>query len=168
MKNLFMQFLKEASVSLKYRNIKLYCAGAAISLFGSMMQESMVAWVAYKLTGSTAVLGTIMSCYMLPMIAASIAGGWLADHANRKRVVLCTQAIAMSIALVYVVMAATGNISLTSIYLLSAALGVTVAFEMSSRMAMLPQSRGRSPAHRQCLCPRFAYLLRLPDYADRQ
>jgi len=138
MKNAFMQFLREASTSLQYRNIKLYCAGAVISLFGSMMSESMIAWVAFKLTGSTAVLGTVMSCYMLPMILASIPGGWVADRFNRKKVVLTTQAIALCIALSYVAMAALGTISMGGIYLLSALLGVTVAFEMSSRMAMLP------------------------------
>ncbi|MBS1996847.1 MAG: MFS transporter [Cyanobacteria bacterium SZAS LIN-2] len=140
MKNAFMQFLREASTSLQYRNIKLYCAGAVISLFGSMMQESMIAWVAYKLTGSTAVLGTVMSCYMLPMILASIPGGWLADRfsGNRKKIVMATQAIALAIALSYVAMAALGTLSMSVIYLLSALLGVTVAFEMASRMAMLP------------------------------
>lgn len=131
-------FWGEASVSLKYRNIRLYCAGALISLFGSMMQESMIAWVAFKLTGSTAVLGSIMTVYMLPMIIASIPGGWAADHWNRKTVVLTTQAIALAIALAYVVMALTGTFTMTGIYLLTAALGVTVAFEMASRMAMLP------------------------------
>jgi MFS family permease len=138
MKDALLKFWSEASTSLQYRNIKFYCAGAVISLFGSMMQESMIAWVAFKLTGSTAVLGTIMSCYMLPMIVASIPGGWVADRFNRKRVVMCTQAIAMMIALAYVVMAATGTITMGSVYVLSAMLGVTVAFEMSSRMAMLP------------------------------
>jgi MFS family permease len=44
----------------------------------------------------------------------------------------------MMIALSYVVMAVSGTISMGSIYVLSAILGVTVAFEMSSRMAMLP------------------------------
>jgi len=138
MKNALLQFLREASTSLQYRNIKLYCAGAVISLFGSMMSESMIAWVAFKLTGSTAVLGTVMSCYMLPMILASIPGGWVADRFNRKKVVLATQVIALCIALSYVTMAALGSISMGGIYLLSALLGVTVAFEMSSRMAMLP------------------------------
>lgn len=139
MKKSLNKFFGEAVVSLQYRNMKLYCVAALISLLGSMMQESMVAWVAFEKTGSTAVLGNIMSWFMLPMIAASIAGGWVADRFNRKRVVLTTQAIAMCVALSYAVMAGTGVLSIYAIYALSAVLGVTVAFEMSSRMAMLPQ-----------------------------
>ncbi|MBU6452649.1 MAG: MFS transporter [Cyanobacteria bacterium REEB67] len=140
MKNAVAKFFREASTSLQYKNIRLYCAGAVISLFGSMMQESMIAWLAFKLTGSTAVLGTVMSAYMLPMIIASIAGGYVADRfiGQRKRIVLITQALALTIALTYAFTAATDLLSLTVIYSLSAALGVTVAFEMASRMALLP------------------------------
>jgi MFS family permease len=140
MKNAIAKFFREASTSLQYKNIRLYCAGAVISLFGSMMQESMIAWLAFKLTGSTAVLGTVMSAYMLPMIVASIAGGYVADRfsGQRKRIVLITQAVALVIALTYVFTAATGLLSMAVIYSLSAALGVTVAFEMASRMALLP------------------------------
>lgn len=133
------KFLQEAAVSLQYRNMQFYCAGALMSLLGSMMQESMIAWVAYEITGSTAVLGNIMAAYMLPMIAASIPGGWLSDRFDRKRTVLVTQLIALLIALAYMGMVWTGSLSIPVIYALSAALGVTVAFEMSSRMAMLPQ-----------------------------
>src|ERR1700733_12028456 len=92
------QFCREAGASLQYKNMRLYCAGALISLFGSMMQESMVAWVAYRLSGSTAVLGSIMACFMLPMIVASIPGGWVADRVDRKGVVVVTQPIALAIA----------------------------------------------------------------------
>jgi MFS family permease len=132
-------FFREALVSLKYRNMRFYCTAATISLLGSMMQESMIAWLAYQLTGSTAVLGNIMSWFMLPMIAASIAGGWLSDRVNRKRIVITTQTIALGVALAYMTMALGGLLSVQVIYGLSALLGVTVAFEMSARMAMLPQ-----------------------------
>lgn len=139
MKNALNKFFGEAVVSLQYRNMKLYCGAAMISLLGSMMQESMIAWVAYQITGSTAVLGNIMSWFMVPMVVASIAGGWVADRFNRKRVVLVTQFIALCVALTYATMAGTGVLTVQAIYALSAVLGVTVAFEMSSRMAMLPQ-----------------------------
>jgi len=139
MANALAKFFREAAVSLKYRNMRLYCAGAVVSLLGSMMQETMIAWVVYEMTGSTAVLGNIMSWFMLPMIAASIAGGWVADRFNRKYVVLCTQGIALLIALGYMFMTMSGMLNVTAVYALSALLGVTVAFEMSSRMAMLPQ-----------------------------
>ncbi len=137
--NKLTKFFSEAAVSLKYRNMKLYCAAASVSLIGSMMQETMIAWLAYDMTGSTAVLGNIMSWFMLPMIIASIPGGWVSDRFDRKRIVLCTQFIALGVALSYMTMAMTGTFSITAVYTLSAVLGVTVAFEMSSRMAMLPQ-----------------------------
>ena len=119
--------------------MKIYCAAASVSLIGSMMQETMVAWLAYDMTGSTAVLGNIMSWFMLPMIIASIPGGWISDRFDRKRIVLGTQFIALGVALSYMTMAITGTLNITAIYALSSVLGVTVAFEMASRMAMLPQ-----------------------------
>ncbi|MBX9690112.1 MAG: MFS transporter [Candidatus Obscuribacterales bacterium] len=139
-------FFKQAAVSLQYRNMRLYCSAVLISLIGSMMQESMIAWLAYQITGSTAVLGKIMSFFMLPMIAASIPGGWLSDRLERKKIVLATQFIALLIASAYLFMAASGTFSVPAVYALSALLGVTVAFEMSARMAMLPQLVD-NPAH---------------------
>jgi MFS family permease len=135
----FRKFFGTALTSLRYRNIQFYCAGAMVSLVGSMMQESMVAWIAYQITGSTAVLGNIMSFFMLPMIAGSIAGGYVADRFNRKRVVIITQICALGIATSYMLLAATGALSIGAIYALSAVFGVIVAFEMSSRLAMLAQ-----------------------------
>lgn len=139
MKNGLTRFFSEAAVSLKYRNMKFYCAAAMVSLVGSMMQETMIAWVAYQITGSTAVLGNIMTWFMVPMIVASIPGGWVSDRFDRKRIVIVTQFIALGVALSYMTMAMTGMLNVTAIYALSALLGVTVAFEMASRMAMLPQ-----------------------------
>lgn len=146
MKNALMKFFREASVSLQYRNMQFYCVGALISLLGSMMQESMIAWVVYEMTGSTAVLGNIMAAYMLPMIAASIPGGWLSDRFDRKRIVLVTQFVALLIALAYMLITWTGSLNVMLVYALSAVLGINVAFEMSARMAMLPQLVGK-PEH---------------------
>src|ERR1700684_2645105 len=108
----FRKFFGTALTSLRYRNIQFYCAGAMVSLVGSMMQESMVAWIAYQITGSTAVLGNIMSFFMLPMIVGSIAGGYVADRFNRKRVVIITQICALGIAMSYMLLAATGSLSI--------------------------------------------------------
>ncbi len=146
MKNALTKFFREASVSLQYRNMQFYCVGALISLLGSMMQESMIAWVVYEMTGSTAVLGNIMAAYMLPMIAASIPGGWLSDRFDRKRIVLVTQFVALLIALAYMLMTWTSSLNVMLVYVLSAVLGINVAFEMSARMAMLPQLVGK-PEH---------------------
>jgi hypothetical protein len=70
------KYFGEALISLKYRNMKYYCLAAAVSLIGSLMQETMIAWVAYDITHSAAVLGNIMSWFMLPMIAANIPAGF--------------------------------------------------------------------------------------------
>jgi MFS family permease len=139
MKSQIGKFFESAAVSLQYRNMRIYCQAAFVSLLGSLMQESMIAWVAYELTGSTAVLGNIMAWFMVPMVVASIPGGWVSDRFNRKRTVMITQTVALGVALSYMIMALTGTISIPAIYALSAVLGVTVAFEMSSRMAMVPQ-----------------------------
>ena len=44
--------------SLRHRNFQFYCLGVLVSLTGTLMQQVVVAWLAYQMTGSrTAYIG---------------------------------------------------------------------------------------------------------------
>ncbi len=125
--------------SLRSSNFRWYCLGILISLTGSLMQEIVVAWIAYKMTGSSFVLGSILFSYQVPMLVLGVLGGWAADRFDRKRIIVTTQFLALGISLTWLTLSATGNLAVWHLYLLSAFFGCIVAFEIPARFAMIPQ-----------------------------
>lgn len=133
------KFVGTTFSSLKHRNFRFYSAGVLASLTGSLMQEIVVAWVAYQMTGSSFVLGSILFAYQIPMLLASIAGGFAADRLDRKRIIVVTQVLALLVSLTWLTLSATGHLELWHLYALSAVFGTVVAFEIPARFAIIPQ-----------------------------
>ncbi len=125
--------------SLKHRNFKWYCAGVLASLTGSLMQELVVAWVAYQMTGSSFVLGTILFCFQVPMLVMGLVGGWAADRYDRKTIIVVTQIAALTVSLTWLTLSMTGLLAVWHLYALSAVFGIIVAFEIPARFAVIPQ-----------------------------
>lgn len=125
--------------SLRHANFRFYCLGVIVSLTGSLMQEVVVAWQAYQLTGSSLVLGSILFSFQVPMLILGVAGGWAADRFDRKRIIVSTQILALCVSLTYLSLALMGRLEVWHLYALSAVFGVIVAFEIPARFAMIPQ-----------------------------
>jgi MFS family permease len=125
--------------SLKHKNFRLYALGVLASLTGSLMQEIVVAWVAYQMTGSSFVLGSILFAYQLPMLLMGIPGGWAADRFNRKKIIAITQVLALCVCVTWLALSAFGVLQVWHLYALSAVFGVIVAFEIPARFAIIPQ-----------------------------
>lgn len=126
-------------VSLRHRNFQFYCMGVIVSLTGSLMQEIVVAWLGYQMTGSSLVLGSILFSYQVPMLVLGLVGGWAADRFDRKRIIVITQVLALGISLTWLTLSATGNLEVWHLYALSSLFGVIVAFEIPARFALIPQ-----------------------------
>jgi MFS family permease len=133
------QYLSATFTSLRHRSFKFYCLGVIVSLTGSLMQETVVAWLGYQMTGSSFVLGSILFSYQLPMLALGVLGGYAADRLDRLKIIRATQALALLISLTWLTLSATGLLQVWHLYALSATFGVVVAFEIPARFAMIPQ-----------------------------
>ncbi len=133
------RYLTSTFASLKHRNFKLYALGVVFSLTGSLLQEVVVAWMAYQLTGSSLVLGGVLFAYQVPMILMGALGGIAADRFDRRKILLFSQSLAFLLSLVWLTLSATNSLAVWHIYLLSSLFGVIVAFEIPARFAMIPQ-----------------------------
>lgn len=134
------RFFGQTFSALKHsKTFRWYCAGVLGSLTGSLMQEIVVAWVAYQMTGSSFVLGSILFCFQVPMLVMGIPGGYAADRLNRKAILVTTQVLALAVSLTWLILSATGNLQVHHLYILSAVFGVIVAFEIPARFAIIPQ-----------------------------
>src|ERR1700722_8858919 len=79
--------------SLRHRNFQLFFSGQLISLIGTWMQNIAQAWLVYRLTGSSLLLGIVGFAGQIPVfLLAPFAGVWV-DRLNRRQGVIVTQVL---------------------------------------------------------------------------
>jgi len=129
--------------ALRYRNFQLFFGGQLISLIGTWMQNVAQAWLVYKMTGSSVLLGLASFSGQIPVFLMAPVGGIVADRFRRQRIVIATQTAAMLLALVLAALTLTGVVQVWHIIVLSALLGVVNAFDIPARQAFFVEMVGR-------------------------
>ncbi len=123
--------------ALKHRNYQYFFIGQLLSLIGTWMQSVAQAWLVYRLTDSTVLLGLIAFSGQIPVFLFATLGGAIADKYNRQRILQVTQTIAMILATVLTVLTLTGLIQVWHIFVIAALLGLTNAFDIPTRQAFI-------------------------------
>jgi MFS family permease len=119
----------------KNRNLQLYFSGQFVSLIGSWMQQMALSWLVYKMTGSTLMLGTIVFASQIPSLFVTPFAGVIADRANRHRLILITQSLAMVQASLLAALVWSGQAQLWQLIALSGLLGIITAFDLPTRQS---------------------------------
>jgi MFS family permease len=135
--------LSYALRALRYRNFRLFFAGQLVSLVGTWMQTVAQAWLIYRLTGSSLLLGTVGFMGQIPVFLFSPLGGIVADRYNRHRVVIATQTASMILALTLAWLTLTGRIAVWHVVVLSALLGFVNAFDIPARQSFIVDMVGK-------------------------
>jgi MFS family permease len=94
---------------------------------GTWMHQTAQGWLVYDLTGSAFWLGMIAFVAMSPSLVLSLYGGIIADRANRRRLLIGTQIVMMTTALVLATLTGAGVVSLGHILALSLIAGMALA-----------------------------------------
>lgn len=90
--------------ALAHRNYRLYFIGQLVSLAGTWMQQIALMWLAYRLTGSTVMLGVITFASQIPTLLFASVGGMLSDRLDQRVLLLWTQSLSLLHALVLAAM----------------------------------------------------------------
>jgi MFS family permease len=123
-------------------NFRIFFAGQFVSIVGSWMQTVATSWLVYRLTGSALMLGITAAAQQLPTLFLSpIAGVW-ADRANRRVVLIWTQAAAFVQAALLAALTLTGHVQPWHIIGFSLFLGIVNAVETPMRQAFLLEMIG--------------------------
>lgn len=130
--------------SLAFRNFRLFFAGQLISLVGTWMQTIAQAWLVYRLTGSSLLLGAVAFASQIPVFVLAPVGGIFADRFSRHRIVIATQTSMMLQAGAFAWLTLSGRIRVWEIVVLSVLLGVSNAFDIPARQAFLIEMVDRS------------------------
>jgi len=135
--------LPAAFRSLKHRNFRLFFSGQLVSLVGTWMQSIAEAWLIYRLTGSSVLLGLLGFVSQIPIFLLSPIGGLAADRWPRQRVVISTQVASMTLGFTLAALTLTGRIRVWEIIVLATLLGVVNAFDVPARQSFLIEMVGR-------------------------
>jgi len=129
--------------ALRHRNFQLFFSGQLISLIGTWMQTVAQAWLVYRLTGSSLLLGSVGFASQFPVFLVAPLGGIVADHYNRQRVVIATQVSSMILAFMLAALTLTRTVQVWHIFVLAALLGVVNAFDIPGRQSFLVDMVGK-------------------------
>jgi MFS family permease len=127
---------------LENRNLRLFFGGQAVSLVGTWMQSVAQGWLVWRLTQSSQMLGAIAFLAQTPVLLFGAWAGSLADRLPRRSMVLATQGNAVVQALLLATLTLGGWVRPWMLLLLAFMLGLTYAFEIPARQALLGEIAG--------------------------
>jgi MFS family permease len=123
--------------SFQHTNFRLYFLGYFPSLCGTWMQNLALSWLVYKLTNSAFILGVVEFANLSPVLLLGLLGGWVADHYDRRKILLITQVLLMLQACALTALVLTNQIQVWQIIALAAFSGVVIAFEIPARQSLI-------------------------------
>ena len=123
--------------SLSHRNYRLFFFGQLISLIGTWLQNTALAWLVYSLTKDSMTLGIMSFLGSIPMLFLSVFAGTVADEQPKRRILVITQAAAGVQAILLAVAIWTHNATILVIGIANLLLGVVNAFDMPTRQAFV-------------------------------
>lgn len=125
--------------SLKHRNFRLFFMGQGISLIGTWMQMTAVAWLVWRLTHNAMLLGLVGFATGIPTFVMAPFAGVFIDRVNRYHLVILTQLLSMVQALMLAGLMYSGRIEIWHIIALSLLLGFINALDAPTRQSFLIQ-----------------------------
>ncbi len=107
------------------------------------MDNIAEAWLVYRLTGSSLLLGTVAFAGQIPVFLLSPVGGMVADRFNRRKVVIATQVASMIFAFILAMLTLTKRVTVMEVGILAALMGGVNAFDIPARQSFLVEMVGR-------------------------
>ncbi len=129
--------------SLRHRNFRLFFMGQSVSLIGTWMQLTAVAWLVWRLYHNPFLLGLVGFSARIPTFVMAPFAGVLVDRADRYRLVIWTQVLSMVQALALAALMFAGHIGIGQIIALSLFLGFINALDVPARQSFMIQMLDR-------------------------
>lgn len=123
--------------SLRHRNFRLFFAGQLISQTGTWLSMITQTLLVLHLTDSAIALGLLTAAQFGPMLVLGAWGGAVADRADKRRLLIAVQSLAMAQSFALGLVVLTHNASVPAIFALAAFQGVLNSFDNPTRRAFV-------------------------------
>ena len=135
--------------SLAHRNFRLFFIGQGLSLIGTWMQTTALAWLVNRLTappgsseGDPFWLGMIVFATQIPGLVLGPVSGVVTDRFRRRPILYVTQTLMMLQAVAMTALAYANVAPIWPYLVLGTVLGVVSTFDVTARQAFLTQMVG--------------------------
>ena len=134
--------LGRSFASLSVPNYRRYFYGQIVSLSGTWMQTVGELWLVLTLTGSAVAVGVTTALQFTPILLFGAWAGVLADHMDKRRLLICTQAAMAIPAIVLWLLAATGVVQPWMVFAVVFARGAVNAIDNPARQSFVVELVG--------------------------
>jgi len=126
--------------SLKHREYRYLWSGALLSNVGTWIQFLALTWFVLQLTDSAFALGLVSFASGAPMFFLALIGGVIADHYERRSLLIITQSALMVLALILGTLVFLEMAGLTTVIILTLAAGIATSFGFPAWLALIPET----------------------------
>jgi MFS family permease len=123
----------------RHRDFRLLFTGRLVSFFGSMITVVAFPYQVYQQTHSLLLVGLLGVLEFVAILAFAMIGGALADAADRRSMVLLSEAALMGCSLILAGNAALANPQIWVLFVIAVVWGVLDAVQRPSLDALLPR-----------------------------
>ncbi len=126
-------------LAFRFRDFRLLFIGVFVAAMGEQMLNVAIGWELYERTGSALALGLVGLVQVLPVIFLSLPGGHVADHYNRKYIMVATQSL-LAISTLGLTLLSFGRGPLPLIYACLLLTGISDSFGNPAASALISQT----------------------------
>jgi MFS family permease len=123
--------------ALRHRNFALYLCARLLGTIAVQMQNVAVGWQVYAITGDALDLGFIGLAQFAPFVALVLVAGQVADHFNRRAIIIVCHGVELLCALILLIFTFGGFQALWPVFAALALFGAARAFRMPTSQAIL-------------------------------
>ena len=124
---------------LAHRDYRLLVGGMSVSLLGDGLFLVALAWQVYALSNAPTALASVGIAMTIPTIACLLLGGAVSDRYDRRRVMLCADAVRALGLGVLAVLSVSGTLRLWELMAVAVVYGAATAFFDPASDALVPE-----------------------------
>ncbi len=129
--------------ALASRDFRVYFAGTLVSQICTWMQTVTQSWLVLQLTNSPFLLGLIATLQFGPILLLSVFTGILADRLTKRNILIFTQAVQGTLALILGLLVLSGHARYWNVAVMAVMWGVMSALDQPTRQSFIMELVGR-------------------------
>ena len=129
--------------ALATRDARIFYLGQFLSLVGTWMQNTVLPYVAYRISGQPIYLGLVGFAATVPTLLFTLAGGVLVERVDKRKLIILLQAVMMVQAFILAALTVLGLLTIWHIIVLAFVLGIANSIEITARQSWFVELVGR-------------------------
>ncbi len=139
----FSELFRTTFSSIRHRNYRLFFFGQCISLIGTWLQNTALAWLVYTITRDSRALGLMSFLGAVPVLFLGIYAGTVADEFPKRKIIIITQSLLGVFAFLLAFFVWQNWTAIWILGLVNLLAGATIAFDLPTRQAFVVEMVGK-------------------------